>query len=85
MPKNPKNAFEFARALKNKGPQSPIEIIIDKKILAETIASKERIRARLEVLAARFAGPIAPFPPGSSEELVGDDKDGRPLVLAESD
>jgi hypothetical protein len=65
------NIFEFVS--NSTANDTPLErqVVIDPDILAEAAASKERIRARLEVLATRFAGPTASQP----EEFAGESVD----------
>ncbi|MDG2022134.1 MAG: hypothetical protein P8J59_09315 [Phycisphaerales bacterium] len=71
MSRNLKNIFEFMRRSTPNDPPQESQVVIDPDILAEAAASKERIRARLEVLATRFAGPTASQP----EEFAGESVD----------
>lgn len=80
--RNLKNIFEFMRRSTPNDPPQESQIVIDPDILAEAAASKERIRARLDVLATRFAGPMPSQPEESSEESVDEGTHSLPMLTA---
>jgi hypothetical protein len=67
-------------------PSSTNQVIVDQEILAEAMASKERIRERLAELASRLAGRDTPTLASPSEGSVDDEEPTMRLTpLMETD